>query len=195
MARLAKTEGGRAHSNIAEVPESAQASAEHVSGRDRNTRAELIDRNDVGSYFYSQARARRFFRDLKIAFVCFPPYQNACRRAIFYAIKNLKLLRIFSRFIGFNGIFSCFFLGLHNPTAVPPPYQAAPPNQQPFPPPTTVSTYPGHYLDIVYLCLHPPAPSNEPPAPIIVQNTCHRKSPVTGDFLPDRMGSTGYFLT
>ena len=120
MGRQAKSEGGGVHSNIPEVPESAQASAEHVPGRNRSTRAELIDRNDVVCYFNSQARAQRFFDALKIAFVCFPPYQNACPRANFYAIKNLKLLRIFSRFIGFNGIFSWFFLGLHNPTAVPP---------------------------------------------------------------------------
>jgi len=33
MAKQAKTEGGSTNSNIAEVPESAQASAERVSGR------------------------------------------------------------------------------------------------------------------------------------------------------------------
>ena len=120
MGRQAKSEGGGVHSNIAEVPESAQASAVHVPDRNRRTRAGLIDRNDIMFYFYLRARARRSFGALKIAFVCFTPYQNACRHAIFCAIKNLKLLRIFSRFIGFNAIFSCFFFRLHNPTAVPP---------------------------------------------------------------------------
>jgi len=122
------------------------------------------DRNDVVFYFNSQARARRSFGALKIAFVCFTPYQNACRCAIFCAIKNLKLLRIFSRFIGFNGIFSCFFLGLHNPTTVPPLQSCPAPTSMHFRPPTTVSTHPRHCLDIVYMCLHPPAPNNNPPA-------------------------------
>ena len=145
------------------------------------TRAELIDSNDVVGYFNSQARAQRSFGDLKIAFVCFPPYQNACRRVIFYTIKNLKLLRIFSRFIGFNAIFSCFFLGLHNPTAVPPPTKLPHLYQQPFPPLTTVSTHSGHCLDIVYPCLHPLAPNDSPPAGPTLMKGCHRKSPVTGE--------------
>jgi len=140
----------------------------------------LNDRNDVVCYFNSQARARRSFGALKIAFVSFTPYQNACRRANFYAIENLKLLRIFSRFIGFNAIFSCFFLGLRNPTAVPP-LKAAPPNQQAFPPPTTVSNHSGHCLDIVYPCLHPPAPNDSPLAGPALEKGCHRRSPVTGE--------------
>ena len=110
LTRQAKTKGRSVNSNIAEVPECAQASAECVPDRNQSTQAELIDRNDVECSFSSQARAQRSFGALKIAFVCFTPYQNACCRVIFYTIKNLKLLRIFSRFIGFNAIFSCFFL-------------------------------------------------------------------------------------
>ena len=141
----------------------------------------MIDRNDIIYYFYSQARARRSFGALKIAFVCFTPYQNACCRVIFYAIKNLKLLRIFSRFIGFNAIFSCFFLGLHNPTAVPPLQSCPTPTSKHSRPPTTVSTHSGHCLDIVYLCLHPPAPNDSPLAGPALKKGCHRRSPVTGE--------------
>jgi len=74
MGGQAKSEGGGVHSNIPEVPKSAQASAEHVPGRNRSTRAELIDGNDVVCYFNSQARAQRSFGSLKIAFLCFTPY-------------------------------------------------------------------------------------------------------------------------
>ena len=132
-------------------------------------------------YFNSQAHAQRSPGTLKIAFVCFTPYQNACRCVIFYAIKNLKLLRIFSRFIGFNAIFSCFFLGLHNPTAVPPQPRCPAPCLQAFPPLTTVSTHSRHCLDIVYTCLHPPAPNDGPPAGPALKKGCHRRSPVTGE--------------
>jgi len=103
-----QTEGGSMHSNIAEVPKSPQENAKHVPSRNEETWAGLIDRTcqirHRVLYWVTSAHLALFWcSNNRIRL--FSPCQNTCPRANFYAIENLELLRIFSRFIGFNANF------------------------------------------------------------------------------------------
>jgi len=86
----------------------------------------------------------------------FFPDEKACRRANFYAIEILELLRIFSGFIGFNAFFSCFFYDyIIHPTALPLTRSTPTPAHSEHP----SGTQPRHYL---YMFTYP-RPQRRPP--------------------------------